>query len=836
MSQNVEKILQDLSAALRSEQSPTRGIKDTASREQMIVSDSGVHIDKLRVEKLVGVVTGESAAFVTGDFNSLAVTGKIIADTLQVKNIISDQSAESFNKSVTFVAGEEHTLEGKGLLWHGEEQTRQFVLKPHSNSIFSTENLDLHRASKYKIDGVDILDYERLGTTVHYSNLRKVGVLDDLKVRGSAEIGDLFYLNAALGRLGLNTNQPKATLSIVDDQVEIVIGADNNGQAVIGTWTNHQLSFVTDNTNRITINGNIVEFGVNTNKSTVVKVHGRLEVDELVSGSNSDVESNKTFNTITVNESASFGNFVFVDHQAKRVGINNPNPTSALDIAERGVEISIGSNGGNKGYIGTRGAQGLDIIAHGKSKISISSKTINIGNVDDVVDVKVSGTLTVKNLINETAISTFPTSIEFSDVNNNGLVWNTNNGKKYIALNNSLSFIEVQGNVNLLGQSKILINNNEILSDVKLGDTVRSSNLTKVGVLETLAVSGSAQIANIVFVDSITKRLGINTDQPKSALSIKDNDTELLLGDNAGSAYISSSNGLNIITKNQTRISIKDNVTELGQVGSTDAILRVNGTLEVNTLTADTRIERSSSLEFLPDAVSGLYSKGLLWKGDGKSKQFIFVPGPDRFYSTENIDLSTNHSFNIGNKIVLSADTLGETVKYSSLTKLGILESLEVNGTVNLSNTISIENQTLVVKSLLNLRDGQGVLSISSSNINFDSGFSIGTQNASTFSADSEGNIVLGNRENTNKTVRIYGNVSVNVTNPDPSVALTVAGPISVDGKKQASGSAAPQSGHWNQGDIVWNSNPQEFGYVGWICLVSGTPGIWKPFGYIGEQ
>ena len=45
---------------------------------------------------------------------------------------------------------------------------------------------------------------------------------------------------------------------------------------------------------------------------------------------------------------------------------------------------------------------------------------------------------------------------------------------------------------------------------------------------------------------------------------------------------------------------------------------------------------------------------------------------------------------------------------------------------------------------------------------------------------------------------------------------------------------AAPTSGTWAKGDVVWNSNPSEAGaaaskYVitGWVCSVAGTPGTW---------
>jgi len=46
-------------------------------------------------------------------------------------------------------------------------------------------------------------------------------------------------------------------------------------------------------------------------------------------------------------------------------------------------------------------------------------------------------------------------------------------------------------------------------------------------------------------------------------------------------------------------------------------------------------------------------------------------------------------------------------------------------------------------------------------------------------------------------------------------------------------GSAAPTTGTWVQGDIVWNSAAAASGFVGWVCVTAGTPGTWKTFGVI---
>jgi hypothetical protein len=51
--------------------------------------------------------------------------------------------------------------------------------------------------------------------------------------------------------------------------------------------------------------------------------------------------------------------------------------------------------------------------------------------------------------------------------------------------------------------------------------------------------------------------------------------------------------------------------------------------------------------------------------------------------------------------------------------------------------------------------------------------------------------------------------------------------------RRQTTGTAAPTTGNWARGDIVWNVSPSAGGTAGWICTAAGTPGIWKTFGAI---
>lgn len=51
--------------------------------------------------------------------------------------------------------------------------------------------------------------------------------------------------------------------------------------------------------------------------------------------------------------------------------------------------------------------------------------------------------------------------------------------------------------------------------------------------------------------------------------------------------------------------------------------------------------------------------------------------------------------------------------------------------------------------------------------------------------------------------------------------------------KYRGGAAAAPTTGTYLQGDIVYNTSPTASGFVGWVCVAGGTPGTWKTFGAI---
>ena len=95
------------------------------------------------------------------------------------------------------------------------------------------------------------------------------------------------------------------------------------------------------------------------------------------------------------------------------------------------------------------------------------------------------------------------------------------------------------------------------------------------------------------------------------------------------------------------------------------------------------------------------------------------------------------------------------------------------------------------------------------------------------------GRIIAGTKGEHNGELQLHGCLAININNMTHDVDIDTANAVRFQGKKQEVGSNIPQIGLYNQGDIVWNNNPQPGGYMGWVCIRTGTPGMWKEFGKI---
>ena len=242
--------------------------------------------------------------------------------------------------------------------------------------------------------------------------------------------------------------------------------------------------------------------------------------------------------------------------------------------------------------------------------------------------------------------------------------------------------------------------------------------------------------------------------------------------------------------------------------------------------------------------------KGIIWSGQGYTKQFVFQANPDRFFSSETIDIDKDKNISIGGTKVLDQKELGSSITKSNLQTVGRLKGLIVDGSVNI-------NQYLIYNGVtdrlgLGTDSPNAALSVAENAIEVMLGttdefhgmvgtfastdFDIVTDNTARISVKANGNIDLGNPNRNPVQVKVNGKLSVGVAVPDPAVDLHVAGPMRFDGHIHKYASAPPQEGNYTVGDIFWNTSPRVGSCIGWVCLRAGSPGAWYPFGEIKER
>lgn len=379
------------------------------------------------------------------------------------------------------------------------------------------------------------------------------------------------------------------------------------------------------------------------------------------------------------------------------------------------------------------------------------------------------------------------------------------------------------------------IDNTPILSSTALGVTVATSNLRQVGTLNSLDVSGDAIFGNFAYFNSEYNRLGLGTNEPGLALDILENNVNIAIGSpdiNLATIGTVSNHNLAFVTDNQARITISNN----GQVDFSDsvnksAVVNIHGTLNVTNIVSDTRVERTSSLQFYSTGNSTVYGLGLVWSGAPSGvKQLMLMSGPDRLYTTESIDIGANKEYYINAHPVLSTTSLGPGVIFSNLTTLGSLQTLEVSGNTDMLADLSVRGSASAGSIFVGT--GSNALSINPNHINTAGDLTITTQ-MSNIIGNVNNSIIIGDDSNIRKPIRMFGPVSINTQNPDPKMDLTVPGDVSLGGQVQTHGAQAPVSGVYTKGDICWNTEPTPNSYVGWICIADGTPGHWAPFGLI---
>jgi hypothetical protein len=290
-----------------------------------------------------------------------------------------------------------------------------------------------------------------------------------------------------------------------------------------------------------------------------------------------------------------------------------------------------------------------------------------------------------------------------------------------------------------------------------------------------------------------------------------------------------------------------DHIQDLGVAGTVTASVIKTDVLEVKEIKADITFEKDIPIVFSSKNLEG---KGLLWAGQGNTKQFIFAANPDRFFVSENLDFARGKSITVNNIKLIDEKELGPTITKSNLREVGRLNGLIVDGDVSIGQYLTFYSSTNRLG--LGTDSPNAALSVCEDGIEVVVGtkdsvrgyigthashsLDIVTDNSARIIIAAGGNIQLGNPKLPPVQVSVHGKLSVRVSTPDPEVDLHVAGAVKFGNRLQRVDRSYPTAGSYNQGDIVWNSEPMINRYVGWVCVQAGTPGLWEPFGKIGNS
>ena len=215
------------------------GIDDKASRIQVTILDTHTVVEN---ELLTRDLTIKNSTKLEGD---IYLNGNVVLSSpgfVTVVDAATEKVRENLNNDL--FSGYSDVIFGK----------------------IKEEGLDLSRIT---LHGEEIVKDGQLSNGITTSNLKRVGVLDDLQVKGETLIANTFFVGAR--RIGINTLEPTFALTVWDEEVEIIAGKKQGGIAQLGSTRNQALLLTTNLKNNLLLNpdGSVTITQLNLGKMNV---------------------------------------------------------------------------------------------------------------------------------------------------------------------------------------------------------------------------------------------------------------------------------------------------------------------------------------------------------------------------------------------------------------------------------------------------------------------------------------------------------------------------------------------------------------------------------------
>jgi hypothetical protein len=198
------------------------GIDDRASQVALTILDDSTVIENNLLTKNLTV---QGSMTINGEF---VVNGSVPEDTEFFKKLVASTTST--------------TLTSLDNTFFNNYCTLVF------NKI-KQDGLDL---SKITLNGQEIAKENSLGTSIVNSNLQSLGELRELRVSGESLLAQTFYVTPR--RVGINTIEPSAALSIWDDEIEIVAKKKSRDVGMFGTTRQQKLILTANNKDNIVLN------------------------------------------------------------------------------------------------------------------------------------------------------------------------------------------------------------------------------------------------------------------------------------------------------------------------------------------------------------------------------------------------------------------------------------------------------------------------------------------------------------------------------------------------------------------------------------------------------
>lgn len=243
------------------------GIDDRASQVAVTILDNATVVENNLLTK---DLTVEGSMTINGKF---VVNGEVPEDTKFFKTLVSNTTSSTLNS------------------------LDQTLFNNYSTIIFNRiqqEGLDLN---KITLDGHEIAKSNSLGSSIVNSNLQTLGELKELRVSGESILAQTMYVTPK--RVGINTIEPSAALSIWDDEIEIIAKKKSRDIGLLGTSRQQKLILSANNKDNVILGDD-----------------GSAQIDHLKIGSMQFTTSNTPPN--------------FVSERCHVVWNTNPNPGGPL--------------------------------------------------------------------------------------------------------------------------------------------------------------------------------------------------------------------------------------------------------------------------------------------------------------------------------------------------------------------------------------------------------------------------------------------------------------------------------------------------------------------------